>query len=79
MISRFLQSLCLLLLGAMIYYLHLDMLKLNDSITKVAEQARNLKIEPQRAILRIDKPKVPAIKYLPKKQSTMIDELCNKH
>ena len=79
MISRFLISLSLLVLGGIVYYMHLDLVKLNDSITKMSEQVSNIKIEPlQRAPIVISKPRVPGIKYLPKKAPTVIDAIC-KH
>jgi hypothetical protein len=76
MISRFILSLCLLTLGVIVYIMHLDLVKINDSISKVGEQVNHLKIEQlQKAAIKIDKPRVPPIKYLYKKTVTIIDTI----
>ena len=77
MLSRLILSIALSILGVIIYYMHLDLLRINDSIAKTGEQVANFKFEQlQRAPLIIDKPRVPAIKYLPKKPVTVIDRVC---
>lgn len=64
-VSRILLSIALLLLGGMVYWLHLDLLKINDGVNNIKVVA-SAPIYSQGTGI-VGKPKVPPIKHLVKR------------
>jgi hypothetical protein len=69
--SRILLAVALALLGGMVYWVHLDLLKIEEKVGKPD-------IPIQMSVGVIGKPRVAPIKHLYKKPRTVVDTICEK-
>lgn len=75
--SRSLLVVMLLLLGGMIYWLHLDIGKVAEGVANMADRIERIKLDTaQRATGFIGKPRVPPIRHVYKKTPTVVDQIC---
>jgi hypothetical protein len=73
-VSRILLAISLFVLGGMVYWLHLDMIKLSENMVAIGEKISHIRVEPpiykREGTVRIDKPRVPPVKYLVRKTAS---------